>query len=297
MSERRTVLTNVVPWLSPVDFMRSVARTSSGLSLKWYLSHFSAAIVPDHASTINGAINVATGEAVQDAVTAETNLGSRSALVLVRPGHYSEAVRIAQTCTIVGFGPRQKVVVEAPGWESPLVFVKGNAHVSNLTIRCRIMEMRGKCVYIPTGRVVIARCSIEGGVHACGGSTAPHVHGCEVTTSPGNGLHFSDCCHGRISGCVVSGHKGHGILVDRGALPCIVGNVIRENRGVGIRILLGERGASSRAPAPTEAPGEVGENDVSSNAGGDRFFGGHFADDQEPSEDEDAMEELPDLFG
>ena len=73
-------------------------------------------LVPDGAPTINAAINAAGHDGV----------------VLVRPGLYSESVRVTRDLTLCGLGPLGSVVVQPPGWEA--AFVWGGYSVGQATV-------------------------------------------------------------------------------------------------------------------------------------------------------------------
>jgi len=280
------VLPMVLPWVHPAVYVYRIIPAATRWTLQWYTSAVGAVIVPDNEAKINAAINRSGGADGEDAATGP-GPGSPGGLVLVRPGLYQETVRITRSCFLFGLGPREKVVIEAPGWESPLVFVNGeDALVANVTIRCRIAATRGKCVYIPTGRPRLERCKVEGGVHACGSSTAPRLHVCEVCGSPGYGVHFSDGCAGEVLGCTLERNKLHGVLVDREACPNVTNNRFTGNSGFGVRIHAGKRGAKTSAPAPAELPHFLGSNDFIDNKEGDVFIGGGFEEGQEDDEDD-----------
>ncbi|CAK0794250.1 unnamed protein product [Prorocentrum cordatum] len=281
----------VLPWLDPLDFLRCAAPLGRAWSLEWYVEANGAVVVPRDAATINEGINASAGKVAGGP--------RRGGLVLVRPGTYKEAVRVACGCHVVGLGPGQ-VVVEEPGCESALVLVQQvSACVRNLTLRCQRPENRGKVVYIPHGRPLLERCVVEGGVHVCGAATAPTLRRCRVLGSPGDGIHFSDGSQGTVADCVVEGHARHGVLADRGARPELRGNRIGRNRSCGVRFLR----AAARVEPGTEAvlvdppAGFEQGNSLFENEGGDYSVGDFFFEGEEQAmqEDEDAGM-LPGLF-
>lgn len=283
------LLSRVASFVPPLEFLRVVSAASSRWSLAWYAKELRAVIVPNDQPSITAGVNACTG--------ALGNGGE--GLVLVRPGVYQEAVRLVRSCRILGLGRRDAVVIEAPGWESPLVFVQGQrVSVRNLTVRCRIQAARGKCVYIPAGQPTLERCRIEGGVHSCGGGTSPVLRGCEILRSPGNGLHFSDESGGTVLDCTIEENKLHGVLADRGARPELHGNRFVKNRGAAIRLLLGSRECKAAHLPNPQAMASIDGNDLSGTTGDGISLGRGFAegDDVEEVEEE---EEAPlfDLFG
>jgi len=222
-----------------VEFFHAVAPASRQFSVAWYTGLFPRkVVVPDDVPSINAAINQ----------LAEGAGGTGRGLVLVRPGRYLESVRVTQNCHLLGFGPPGQVVVEAPGWESALVFaglgVKGfnsgeDACVVNMSFRCRNESMRGRCVYIVMGQPRLERCEVEGGLIVAGLRTLPQLRRCSIRRSRGSGLHFTDHCKGSLHESLVAGHGRHGALIDRYAQPDISRNCIRDNRACGIRIFSG----------------------------------------------------------
>ena len=77
-----------------------------------------AVLVPDGAPTINAAINAAAHDGV----------------VLVRPGLYSESVRVTRDLTLCGLGPLGSVVVQPPGCPPPVIN-RGNAQLASMCRR------------------------------------------------------------------------------------------------------------------------------------------------------------------
>jgi len=271
----------ILPWVSPRDFSRVVSTVGGGPLCTWYQEELGAVVVPDHHTKINSAINAA---------------GS-GGVVLVRPGVYKESVRVACACSIFGWGPPGSVVVEAPGWESPLVCVKADrVRVVNVTARCKIEAMCGKCVYVPTGEPSLEYCTVEGTVAVAGSATHPTLFRCTIRNSPGSGLHFSDGCGGSASRCVVENHKGDGIFIERGAHPSVSGNVIRRNGGFAIRAAVGARGLPSNTPAPTTIPSWIGENAFSENTEGTVLLRGGFTDEPEQDDDDEAPMDFDVVF-
>nr|ABV22243.1 serine/threonine kinase-like protein [Karlodinium veneficum] len=239
----------VFRFVSPLIFIHRVASTCRQFSFEWYLrSLFRAAYcVPDDVSTINAAINR----------LGMAGASSRQGIVLVRPGKYSESVRVTQNCYILGMGRRGQVIIEAPGWESALVsaglgsrnvpeefgwkdYASGeDASIENLAFRCRNENMRGRCVYIVNGQLNILRCNIDGTVVVSGCRTAPRFVGCEIRGSRGSGAYLTDHCKPHLHSSLITKHRGNGVLVDRLSHPQIAANSILCNGCCGIRIFSG----------------------------------------------------------
>jgi len=247
------LLPRIFGLVPPLEFIQSIAASCRQFSPSWYFALFPrCVVVPDEVQSINAAINRLGALAEEGTSLEETRQGPSRGLVLIRPGTYSESVRVTQNCYILGLGgkgtSRGQAVVEAPGWESALVFsglgVSGfgsgeDACVANVTFRCRNEQMRGRCAYIVLGQPSIECCDIEGGVHVAGRHTAPRFHRCRVHASWGSGVHLTDHCRGSLKESAIAGNRRHGILVDRGSQPEVASNQISDNTACGIRIFFG----------------------------------------------------------
>lgn len=250
-------------------------------------------VVPDDVASLNSAINkLAAGDGCA--------LGK--GLVLVRPGVYAESLRITQNCHILGWGPCDKVVVEAPGWESALVSAGlggrkvptllgwetlesgEDARVENLTFRCRNESMQGRCVYIVMGQLHLVRCSIEGGVLVSGACTAPYLSDCHIRKSRGNGVHLTDHCKAALRRNVVAQHGRHGVLIDRHSSPEVIGNTIRKNAICGIRIF---QGASRPLRSYLVTQGCVRDNHFEENGEAEISTSPEYAEAEDSSSEEE----------
>jgi len=284
------VLPRIFEYVQPAVFARVVAAVSRQLTAGYFGLFQRIVLVPDDVPSINAAIN---SLARRD--------GDGRGLVLIRPGVYSESVRVTQNCWILGIGAPGRVVVEAPGWESALVFsglgVRGfgsgeDAYVGNVSFRCRNEQMRGRCVYIVLGQPLIDHCVIEGGVVVGGGKTAPHFESCCVHGSWGNGVHFTDHCRPSLRDSLVVKNRQHGVLVDRSSHPEIISCTIRDNAACGIRFFQGDcvstaalagrpPEARSRKDWPIGLLGRIAGNILEDNAGGSFSATPRFADGDE----------------
>lgn len=238
------LLERLCSWVRPLDFLRAWRMTSSRFPYQWYMEqNFDRiVVVPDETGSINAAINMSS-----------RTFGGRH-LVLIRPGTYSQVVRVTQNCHLLGLGRPGTVIVEAPGWESALVSAglggslvpamfgwRGlttgdDTCVENMTFRCRNDQMRGRCVYIVMGRMQLVDCHVDGGVVVSGSCTAPRLRGCRIRGSRGNGVHLTDHCRAKLRGNVVVGHGRHGICIDRHAVPEVIKNTIHGNGVCGIQV-------------------------------------------------------------
>lgn len=247
----RELVAKLAEWVPPIQFLRAWSATCPQFSFRWYIGvNFNPVVrVPDDVATLNAAINM----------LASAGHAGGKGLVLVRPGRYAESVRVTQNCHILGYGPCDEIVVEAPGWESALVsaglggrnvptlfgwetLASGeDACVENLTFRCRNEHMKGRCIYIVMGQLHMMRCNIEGGVLVSGACTAPQFSDCRIRGSRGCGLHLTDHCRPVLRRSVVTEHGRHGILIDRQSSPEVIENRISKNAVCGIRVFCGVR--------------------------------------------------------
>ena len=258
----REVVVRVFERLPILTFLGGAVATCRQFSLKWYLgrSFQKVVVVPDEEQSINAAMN---------RLAREGYIAHGHGLVLVRPGLYQETVRVTQNCHVLGYGPCQEIVVEAPGWESALVsaglggyhmpkmlgwagFTSGEAAcIENITFRCRNEQMRGQCVYIVMGQLHLVRCTVDGGVVVSGARTAPRFSECRIRKSRGNGMRFTDHSHALMNRSYVEHHGGHGVLIERNSKPKIAESSICGNAGYGIRVYCGSNMLpSSASPVP-----------------------------------------------
>ena len=88
----REVVVRVFERLPILAFLRGAVATCRQFSLKWYLgrSFQNVVVVPDEEQSINAAMNRLAREGY-----------AGQGLVLVRPGLYSETVRVTQNCDLV----------------------------------------------------------------------------------------------------------------------------------------------------------------------------------------------------
>jgi len=289
--------------MPPLVFIQAAVACCRQFSRSWYFGLFPrSVVVPDDAPSINAAINrLGLARAPPKLHAGARGQGHGRGLVLIRPGTYAESVRVTQNCCLLGCGRRGQVVVEAPGWESALVFsglgVRGfgsgeDACVANVTFRCRNELMRGRCVYIVLGQPLLERCDIQGGVQIAGHHTAPCFHHCRVRASWGSGLHWSDYSHGCLRESLVVQNRRHGVLADHGSRPELVANRVSENAACGIRLFC--------AAGPAAAPGEGGRreffgalrarlagNELKANGGAGLSLTPRFADTEELQVDAD----------
>ena len=198
----------------PADVLDHIARQlgfCGWAALKYFWLLERAVLVPDGAPTINAAINAAGHDGV----------------VLVRPGLYSESVRVTRDVLLCGLGPRGSVVVQPPGWEAAFVWggysvgqatvgstvhkaasAGAHAHVRNVAVRLRNQQQQ-VAIYISSGAPSISDCDIQGTVLVAGPRCAPNISRCVIIVLRAHGAHahvHSACAYM----CIVRVHV-HGV--------------------------------------------------------------------------------------
>lgn len=275
----------VFKWVAPLDFLRTVASVCREFSFEWYLEALfpCKVVVPDEVPSLNMAIN-------------RLSKAYSQGIVLVRPGTYAESVRVTRSCYILRLGKPGDVVIEAPGWESALVsaglggrhmpeflglqgFTFGDdACLDNITFRCRNELMRGRCVYIVSGQLCLLRCHVHGSILVSGCRTAPRFIECDVSGSRGCGVYLTDGCRASLRRAHVSANLGNGVLVDRQALPELVGNAISGNGACGIKVFCGTQGVIPHPHASLTFQNIICDNVFEGNTAEDVLFSPRFVD-------------------
>lgn len=300
------LLESIVPWMPPRAFLSVVCPAARCFSFEWYLSLCpNVVIVPDDAPTINRGINALTQGAKSAARKPRIDGHMvKGGIVLIRPGIYPESVRVTRNCYIFGLGRLGDVTVEAPGWESALVFSGlgrlerdpslgsgEDSTVCNVTFRCKNEQMRGRCVYIVLGKPHVEHCDIQGTVQICGARTTPRLLDCRIHGSRGSGVHITDHSRGAVLQSSIVQHGRHGVLADRGSRPNLCGNRISANRLFGVRLLVGDwtKEPLKDDQAHAEAPADLLQSNVfSGNGAGEVSASSHFADEVEDVLDADS---------
>ena len=159
-------------------------------------------LVPDDAPTINCAISAGHG------------------LVLVRPGVYTESVRITADLQLIGLGTAGAVRVISQGWEPALVlggFTVGRAKLRDgaylaaasagrrATVHNMSFAMRNQqqavAVYCTSGQQSMTHCEVHGTVRVSGSAAAPNLVRCRIHGSRSTGLRICDHAGGRVTRC------------------------------------------------------------------------------------------------
>ena len=186
-------------------------------------------VVPDDAPTIKTAI-------AQASHRAET--GQR-AVVLVRPGIYTEAIRVTADICVCALGPRGCATIHAPGWEPALAwggFKVGVTRMGGVTLNAAsagaTSEVNGLtlvqrnqsqmvAVYCTFGSPVISHCDIVGSVRVAGRAAAPDLFNCQISHSRSVGLEFLDHARGRVEKCVIHDNRLAAIRLAATATPSV----------------------------------------------------------------------------
>ena len=176
-------------------------------------------------------------------------------VVIIKPGVYSENVRITRSCVLLGWGGQGDVIIEGTGWEAALVFAglgvdahsgcmnndKKNINVDtgsrsvavNLTLKCR-NRMQAYAVVVVSGRPEFDTCRFHGGCLVLGATTKPRLINSEVNNSRGAGVKVTD--HGCVvtDTCVIKHNSTYGLLLERSSWCVMRDTRITENEVHGV---------------------------------------------------------------
>jgi hypothetical protein len=190
--------------------------------------------VPCALSTINIGISRCSGELER--------------VILVRPGVYTESVRVTDDVTLVALGAPGAVQVVSQGWEPALVlggFTVGRASLfdgshlaaasagSRAHIHGFCFSMRNQqqsvAVYCTSGQPTVTRCSIRGTVRVSGERAAPTFRYCSVFGSRSCGVRVCDHASPTIERCMVLRNRLAAVRISHGASPKLNANNFEAN--------------------------------------------------------------------
>ena len=178
-----------------------------------------------------------------------SNAGTR---ILVRPGHYRDALLIDKPLEIVGEGNRDDIVVEASEKEVVL-FTASMGRVANLTLR---QSGKAFAVAITQGRLDLEDCDITSqgwAVVAIRGGADPRIRRNRIHDGTHGGLFLYENAAGLIEDNEVFGNTFAGIEIATGANPTVRRNRIHDGKADGIHVY-------------DSGLGLIEENDIQSNA-------------------------------
>jgi F-box protein 11 len=215
--------------------------------------------------------------------------------ILIRPGVYHEAVRIAKPVELVGDGKREDVVLD---WDGPepwsLQLDAQFARLERLTVRRRgksnqIALPDGGAPGYPPAPAAPATYPPPPGVYAPP-QAVPYAPACAIFVALGK-LDTADClfssdggsgvvvaARADLHGCRIYDCAGWGIEVAAGGQLTATGSELLANRAGGISLLTGARATLrgnrivwNKGPAihaERDATGSFEDNDLRDNAGG-----------------------------
>ena len=224
--------------LSGVDaWLFTWSKVSSHYTVEWLRAATPLTLVPDDAQTINAGISSA-----HNSPNGEMNL------VLVRPGTYTESVRVTGDVILIGLGARGSVRVQAPGWEPALVLggfsvgraklrdggflaaasAGGRARVHHISLSTR-NQQQAVVVYCTSGAQRVTHCDIHGNVRISGSAAAPTFKACRILGSRSSGVRVCDHAVASISRCELLGNRLAGICLTASARPTLQDNRFEAN--------------------------------------------------------------------
>mmetsp|Transcript_6995 Transcript_6995/g.24319 ORF Transcript_6995/g.24319 Transcript_6995/m.24319 type:complete len:229 (+) Transcript_6995:43-729(+) len=198
-------------WLEWARTWRQVSRQFRDQA--WYDEHlgFPVTMVPS-----------ATCKTVAQGLREASSTGG-GRVVLVKPGVYNENLRVTADLTVIGWGPRGKVVVEGAGYEPALVFaglgmsrqqaeILGVAYgdtgehavVRNITIS-GVNAEQAFVIYMQSGQACVTRCDIQGGVWIGGRGANPEISCNRIYGSRNCGVKVTDHAQGQIKHNTIEG--------------------------------------------------------------------------------------------
>lgn len=148
-------------------------------------------------------------------------------VLIVHPGIYRESLRVTRDLLIVGWGKREEVIIDAPGWEPALVFaglgtnstrnimgVSGQdtgdrAAVCNLTL-CGRNQQQAVIAHIVRGQPALCACDVHGCIFISGSGTGPTISRCHVRSSRSSGIRITDHSSPFLQFNLVTHNAGYG---------------------------------------------------------------------------------------
>jgi F-box protein 11 len=164
-----------------------------------------------------------------------------NARILVRPGRYTEGIKIERPVEIIGDGPREAIVVEPT--DTDCVYMDTDrATVRGLTLRQRSGSKSRNffAVDIPKGQLLLEDCDITSDSLACvgiHGTTAdPLIRNCLIRDGKQSGIFAYDGAGGLIEDCEVTANTLAGVEIKSGATTTLRNCQIHDGKGSGVFI-------------------------------------------------------------
>lgn len=175
------------------------------------------------------------------------------ARLLVRPGHYNEALVLDKPLEIIGDGEPGEVEVAVKD-KNVLIARTGMGRIENLTLRQ--LGGAGFAVWIARGRIEVIDCDITSRGFTCvaiAGGANPVLRGNRIHDGSSAGILVHDGGRGLIENNDVVANGRPGMEVRAGGDPIVRGNRIHDGKQAGIHV-------------HSEGRGTFEDNDVFANA-------------------------------
>ena len=186
--------------------------------------------------------------------------------IVLRPGTYTESLRINNDVRIVGEGGRSKVIVEVWG-ANVFWFTAGSATLTGMTIRGVGTGSSG-AISVTGGTPVIEDCDLTSktgtAVYILQAGANPVIRNCTIRDSGVCGVSVFEQGQGTIEKCVISGNANAGVGISTGGNPTVRDCEIRDGKSVGVRV---SRQGQGTFTGNTLAGNALGAWDITATAG------------------------------
>jgi len=167
------------------------------------------------------------------------------ARIRVTPGTYRESVVIDKDIELIGYGPRQLVVIETRNSDC-LSIEADHAIVRSITLRSRgWMWNKFHSLRISQGQPHLEDCDISGSWHSCveisGRNTAPVISHSRIHSGQSVGVEFLDKACGTMEYCEIR-RTNIGVDIGPGCDPALRHCIIRKNNVLGVQFRSGALG-------------------------------------------------------
>ncbi|MCU0466203.1 MAG: right-handed parallel beta-helix repeat-containing protein [Anaerolineae bacterium] len=172
---------------------------------------------------------------ITDALTA----APAGARITVKPGTYTESLKLTKPVTIEGQGDRSRIIVQSDAGDC-IFMDTDEATVSGLSLRCVAGSRGVKCygVNIPKGRLLLRDCDITSDSLACvaihNPAARPYLVDCVIHDGKTMGLQIYENGGGVIEDCVVYGNTLAGLEIITGGNPTVRRCIFRDGKGSGM---------------------------------------------------------------
>ncbi len=160
-------------------------------------------------------------------------------IIVVRPGTYTESLKIKSDVRIVGEGGRSKVIVEGAPGASVFTFEGGSATLTGMTIRGVGTGSSG-AIDVTGGTPVIEDCDLTSkagsAVYIFRAGANPVIRNCTIRDSVVCGVLVFMQGQGTIEKCVISGNGLSGVAISEGGNATVRDCQINGNKAPGVYV-------------------------------------------------------------